>query len=172
MLGQLHEANFLPRAELLNYFDAILRVYNRHGRRDNKFKARLKILVKDLTLAGFARDVEAEWAYDPGRPGPNQRFPQKVLLLWKPFLPGTSYAPARRTMIRATSLRWQAATGHLPAGWRAMWQRTASRATRIVTLSLKKDRHAARRTPRPSQLDLAVADLAERFSAGRNPRQP
>src|SRR6266704_2113452 len=40
---------WLPRAEILNYLDAILRVYNRFGRRDNKFKARIKILVKDMT---------------------------------------------------------------------------------------------------------------------------
>src|SRR5947207_7242708 len=44
---------FLPRAEILNYLDAILRVYNRYGRRDNKFKARVKILVKDRTPAAF-----------------------------------------------------------------------------------------------------------------------
>jgi sulfite reductase (NADPH) hemoprotein beta-component len=42
---------FLPRQEILNYFDAILRVYNRFGRRDNIYKARIKILVKEMTLA-------------------------------------------------------------------------------------------------------------------------
>jgi sulfite reductase beta subunit-like hemoprotein len=52
----------LPRAEILNYLDAILRVYNRFGRRDNKYKARIKILVKERTPAVFTRDVEAEWA--------------------------------------------------------------------------------------------------------------
>jgi sulfite reductase (NADPH) hemoprotein beta-component len=52
---------FLPAAEILNYLDAILRVYNRFGRRDNKWKARIKILVKDRTPEVFARDVEAEW---------------------------------------------------------------------------------------------------------------
>jgi sulfite reductase (NADPH) hemoprotein beta-component len=52
---------FLPREEILSYFDAILRVYNRFGRRDNLFKARIKILVKEMTPAIFARHVEAEW---------------------------------------------------------------------------------------------------------------
>ena len=52
---------FLPRAEILNYLDAILRVYNRFGRRDNKYKARIKILVKERTPAIFTSDVEAEW---------------------------------------------------------------------------------------------------------------
>ncbi|WP_271410653.1 nitrite/sulfite reductase [Pseudomonas sp. Q1-7] len=46
---------------LLSYVEAILRVYNRHGRRDNKYKARIKILVKALGIEAFAREVEAEW---------------------------------------------------------------------------------------------------------------
>ena len=60
---------FLPAAELLNYFDAILRVYNRFGRRDNKYKARIKILVKELSPAEFTRQVEAEWQHLEGGPG-------------------------------------------------------------------------------------------------------
>lgn len=54
---------FLPWPHLLTYLDAILRVYNRYGRRDNKFKARIKILVKALTPEVFAERVEAEWSY-------------------------------------------------------------------------------------------------------------
>ena len=54
---------FLPWKHLLTYLDAILRVYNRYGRRDNKFKARIKILVKALTPEVFAERVEAEWAH-------------------------------------------------------------------------------------------------------------
>ncbi len=53
---------FLPWQHLLGYLDAILRVYNRYGRRDNKYKARIKILVKALTPEVFAERVEAEWA--------------------------------------------------------------------------------------------------------------
>ncbi len=48
---------------LLSYVEAILRVYNRHGRRDNKYKARIKILVKALGIEAFAREVEAEWQH-------------------------------------------------------------------------------------------------------------
>jgi sulfite reductase (NADPH) hemoprotein beta-component len=59
---------FLPRAEILNYLDAILRVYNRFGRRDNKYKARIKILVKEQTPEVFAAHVEAEWARLQGGP--------------------------------------------------------------------------------------------------------
>jgi sulfite reductase (NADPH) hemoprotein beta-component len=59
---------FLPRAEILNYLDAILRVYNRLGRRDNKYKARIKILVKERTPAQFTRDVDDEWQHLAGGP--------------------------------------------------------------------------------------------------------
>src|SRR5207253_3103346 len=59
---------FLPRQEILNYLDAILRVYNRYGRRDNKYKARVKILVKDRTPGVFARDAEEEWSHQRGGP--------------------------------------------------------------------------------------------------------
>lgn len=52
---------FLPWSEFLNYTEAILRVYNRYGRRDNKYKARIKILVRERTPAGFTAEVEAEW---------------------------------------------------------------------------------------------------------------
>ncbi len=52
---------FLPREHLLSYLDAILRVYNLHGRRDNKFKARIKILVESIGKDDFAKLVEAEW---------------------------------------------------------------------------------------------------------------
>jgi sulfite reductase (NADPH) hemoprotein beta-component len=54
---------FLPWQHLLTYLEAILRVYNRYGRRDNKWKARIKILVKELTPARFREEVEAEWLH-------------------------------------------------------------------------------------------------------------
>ncbi|CAD5110472.1 nitrite/sulfite reductase [Zestomonas carbonaria] len=58
---QIREA--LPWRHLLSYVEAILRVYNRHGRRDNKYKARIKILVKALGIEAFAREVEEEWRH-------------------------------------------------------------------------------------------------------------
>lgn len=54
---------FLPELDLLTYLEAIVRVYNQHGRRDNKFKARIKILVKALTPEVFAQKVEEEWQH-------------------------------------------------------------------------------------------------------------
>jgi sulfite reductase (NADPH) hemoprotein beta-component len=61
MLGHVIR-EYLPLADYLSYMEAILRVYNRHGRRDNIYKARIKILVNDLGPAEFARQVEEEWA--------------------------------------------------------------------------------------------------------------
>ena len=53
---------FIPVGQFLSYSEAILRVYNRFGRRDNIYKARIKILVNELGIAEFMRQVEAEWA--------------------------------------------------------------------------------------------------------------
>ena len=53
---------FLPWQHLLTYTEALMRVYNQHGRRDNKYKARVKILLKALGVEEFTRQVEAEWA--------------------------------------------------------------------------------------------------------------
>lgn len=52
---------FLPLPDLLSYLEAILRVYNLHGRRDNIHKARIKVLVKALGVQRFREEVEAEW---------------------------------------------------------------------------------------------------------------
>ncbi|MEZ5810164.1 MAG: nitrite/sulfite reductase [Rhizobiaceae bacterium] len=54
--------DFLPEADLLSYCTAILRVYNLHGRRDNKFKARIKILVHETGTEELTRQIEAEYA--------------------------------------------------------------------------------------------------------------
>jgi sulfite reductase (NADPH) hemoprotein beta-component len=52
----------LPMRDMLTYLEAIMRVYNRYGRRDNKYKARIKILVRALTADVFRDQVDAEWA--------------------------------------------------------------------------------------------------------------
>ena len=54
--------DFLDQKHLLTYTEAILRVYNRYGRRDNKYKARIKILVRAMTPDVFREKVEVEWA--------------------------------------------------------------------------------------------------------------
>jgi sulfite reductase (NADPH) hemoprotein beta-component len=52
---------FVPGRDLLSYVEAILRVYNQYGRRDNIYKARIKILVHELGIEKFASEVEDEW---------------------------------------------------------------------------------------------------------------
>ncbi len=54
---------FLPKQHLLSYLEAILRVYNQLGRRDNLYKARIKILVRSEGIENFARLVEEEWSH-------------------------------------------------------------------------------------------------------------
>ena len=51
----------LPEEDVLSYLEAILRIYNLQGRRDNKYKARIKILVHEIGAAAFATQVEEEW---------------------------------------------------------------------------------------------------------------
>ena len=57
--------DFLPEHELIAYLEAIMRVYNLYGRRDNKYKARIKILVHELGAEKFKSEVEAEYARKP-----------------------------------------------------------------------------------------------------------
>jgi sulfite reductase (NADPH) hemoprotein beta-component len=151
--------DFLPAAELLNYFDAILRVYNRYGRRDNIFKARIKILVKELTPAEFTRRVEAEW--EKNRGGPDTVPDEEIARLAAHFTD-----PEYREFTRP-SLAYRAALADSRpfSQWSA---RNVSSHKRtgyaVVTLSLKKtgvppgDVTAA-------QMD-AIADLADRYSYG------
>jgi sulfite reductase (NADPH) hemoprotein beta-component len=54
--------DFLPKQHLITYLEAILRVYNQLGRRDNKYKARIKILVRAMGIEAFRERVEQEWA--------------------------------------------------------------------------------------------------------------
>ena len=157
MVGQSLKA-FLPREELLNYFEAILRVYNRYGRRDNKYKARIKILVKDLGLDGFAREVEDEWAWSRG--GPNTIAPATFETMER-FFAGPGYLPAADD----SGYREALAENRAFARWverNLAPHRDAGHA--IVTLSLK----APGRPPGDATADQmdGVADLAERFSAG------
>ncbi len=56
----------LPEQHLLSYIESIMRVYNRYGRRDNKYKARIKILVRAMSAEGFKAKVEEDWAHIKG----------------------------------------------------------------------------------------------------------
>lgn len=59
---------FVPWQHIISYVESIVRVYNQYGRRDNMYKARIKILVKALGIDEFRRQVEADWAFTRGGP--------------------------------------------------------------------------------------------------------
>ena len=151
--------DFLPAAEILNYFDAILRVYNRYGRRDNKYKARIKILVKEMTPAAFTHRVEMEWARLRGGPGTVP--PEEIARLAAHFTD-----PPWRELPRA-SLAWRAALADSRpfSQWAARNVHPHKRTGyAIVTLSLKKT-GVPPGDVTAGQMD-AIAILADRYSFG------
>ena len=77
---------FLPREELIAYLDAVLRVYNLHGRRDNKYKARIKILVKAMTPEVFAQKVEEEFTFTRDALKVEPELLAKMDQVFKPFV--------------------------------------------------------------------------------------
>lgn len=81
--------DFLPEEDLLTYLEAIVRVYNRFGRRDNKYKARIKILVKALTPEKFAEMVEEEWEFIKETP---TKLTQEEIQRVKAFFTEPAYA--------------------------------------------------------------------------------
>jgi len=150
---------FLPWQHLLSYLDAILRVYNRYGRRDNKFKARIKILVKALTPEVFAERVNAEWVHL--KDGPTTLTEAEVQRVSKFFvdpqykaLQDQDAALAQLDAEHPGFGRWRQrnVVAHKKPGYAA------------VTLSLKST-GVAPGDVTDKQLD-AIADLADRYSFG------
>ena len=82
---------FLEPQELLTYLDAVLRVYNLNGRRDNKYKARIKILVNALGVDVFGAMVEAEWQLIKGQ---ELRLPEAEIERVKGFFKAPDYLSA------------------------------------------------------------------------------
>ena len=149
---------FLPWRHLLTYLEAILRIYNRYGRRDNLWKARIKILVKQLGPEKFREKVEAEWAHLED--GPSTLIREEIERIESRFT-----RPAYERLGPQDDVSEKAWT--VP-GFQAWVRRNVHphkvRGYAAVTLSLKK-------TGVPpgdvtSEQMAAVADLAERFSFG------
>lgn len=151
--------NFVPWKDLLTYLDAILRVYNLAGRRDNKYKARIKILVKDMTPAAFTEAVEREWVVlkDSDATLIQQEVDRIALRFTRPAyraLPAVDEGQAERVKTVKAFAQWTSRSlhAHRVPGYCA------------VTISLKSvgvppgDMTA-------DQMD-SVADLADRFSFG------
>ena len=152
---------FLPRTHLLSYLEAILRVYNQHGRRDNKYKARIKILVRALGIESFAAMVEKEWSITKDGPYtvPDSEFNRMQDFFTKPDYQvlADDNGIAETKLLAAANpafARWLKSNvhPHQQAGYCA------------VTLSLK-----ATGIPPGDISDtqmLAVADMADEYSFG------
>jgi sulfite reductase (NADPH) hemoprotein beta-component len=152
---------FLPEEHLLTYLDAILRVYNLLGRRDNKYKARIKILVKAMGVEAFAEKVEAEWAHLKDGPA---TLTQEEIDRAKTFFTEPAYEKiddaAAQSALEALVKdniafeKWitRNTFEHKVAGYRA------------VTLSLKPT-GVAPGDITDQQLDI-IADLADKYSFG------
>ena len=150
---------FLPWPHVLTYVEAILRVYNRYGRRDNMYKARIKILVKALGAATFAQQVDAEWAAIKDGPGTLTREEFDRVSAWftdPPYavLDDDDATHAGHLREHAGFARWvgRSVRGHRLAGYRS------------VVLSLKKS-GVAPGDATAEQMD-TVADWSERFGFG------
>jgi len=156
---------FLPWQHVMNYIEAIVRVYNRYGRRDNKYKARIKILVKTEGQR-YIDDVEEEFRQIVDHDGGLHTIAQVEF-----DRVAASFVPPRlepRTVsLRDANLRVSAQAARHPAFARWLARNVADHrdpALRIVTLSFKR-RLQAPGDAAPDQLD-ALADLADQFSAG------
>ena len=144
---------FLPWQHLLTYLDAILRVYNRHGRRDNIHKARIKILVKERGIDKFRDEVDAEWVNLANGPATLTR--EEVERVEGRFTrPRYDVLPNENTLKPGPYGAWvkRNVHGHRVPGYAA------------VTLSLKKT-GVPPGDVTSEQMD-AIADLADRYSFG------
>ncbi|WP_421681649.1 nitrite/sulfite reductase [Stutzerimonas urumqiensis] len=150
---------FMPWQHLLSYLEAILRIYNRYGRRDNKFKARIKILVKALTPEVFAQKVDQEWQHL--KDGPLTLTQQEVDRVSQYFT-----APPYETLADEDALLASLSAEHPGFGrWRTrnVFEHKQP-GYAAVTLSLKPTGTAPGDIT-DKQLD-ALADLADRYSFG------
>jgi sulfite reductase (NADPH) hemoprotein beta-component len=153
--------DFLPEQHLLTYLDAILRVYNLLGRRDNKYKARIKILVKALGVEKFSQKVEEEWQFL--KDGPATLTEEEIARIKQHFTAPAYKALNEKTI--ADHLSDIAATEKAFSNWinRNVKQHKQP-GYRIVVLSLKPT-GVAPGDVTDKQLD-AIADLADEYSFG------
>ncbi|HEY2254928.1 MAG TPA: nitrite/sulfite reductase [Variovorax sp.] len=157
---------FLPWNQIMNYLEAVVRVYNRYGRRDNMYKARIKILVK-AEGQRYIDDVEAEYQQIVEHDGAPHTITQAEFdRVSASFVPPTLATRVFRSAEETdAALRAEAADEPMFARW---LQRNVAPhknpALRAVTLSFKR-RLQAPGDASADQLDTA-ARLADRFSAG------
>jgi sulfite reductase (NADPH) hemoprotein beta-component len=153
----------LPWQELPNYLSAVLRVYNRFGRRDNMYKARIKILVKALGPEEFARQVEAEYEHWVG--GKSTFTQDEWQRVAKYFT-----RPAYQTLTKLTEQQVLAQAGESDQQAFTRWLDRNVKDHQVpgyasVVLSLKPHGTVAPGDVTTAQM-LAIADLADTYSFG------
>jgi len=150
----------LPWQHLLSYCEAVLRVYNRYGRRDNIYKARIKILVKALGAKKFAEEVDAEWAHlkDNATTITEQELARVAAFFVAPAyqkLPDTDASYEKHLLEEKAFARWvqRNVRPHKVGGYAS------------VTLSLKPGISSPPGDATSEQME-AAADLADDYSFG------
>ncbi len=148
---------FLPKRDLLSYVEAILRVYNQYGRRDNIYKARIKILVHEMGAEKFGAEVDAEWQnIKDGALAIDLAFIADIASRFRyPKYENLANEPPALTQVRSRNSRFDtwfrnSVTPHKQRGYA------------IVTLSLKPE-GAPPGDATSEQMD-AIASLADRYS--------
>ncbi|CAG2135987.1 nitrite/sulfite reductase [Cupriavidus numazuensis] len=150
----------LPWQHMLTYVESAIRVYNRYGRRDNKYKARIKILVKAIGAEKFAQEVEEEWQFSKDGPGTltQDEFDRVAQYFTPPAyekLADTDASYEKHLLEDKAFARWvsRSVHGHKVTGYAA------------VTLSTKPGPVSPPGDATAEQME-AVADLADRFGFG------
>jgi len=151
----------LPWQQLPSYLTAVLRVYNRYGRRDNLYKARIKILVKALGAEQFAQEVEQQWlkSYDPSTDFTQQEWTRVA----QNFLPPTYQKLVNQSIVEIIA--------QAPSEQQKVFSKWLERNTKnhqvpgymSVVISLKNHHGSAPGDATAEQM-LAVAQLAKEYS--------
>src|SRR5210317_1419440 len=157
IIGQLIK-EILPIEDLLTYCESIIRVYNLYGRRDNMYKARIKILVKSLGVEEFRKQVEDDWGHGDNSPN---KINQKEINRIKQFFTKPAYKILTPIDFKNNYknephfLKWidRNTRAHKIQGYRS------------VTISLKGKKQQAPGDILSQQMR-DVADLADKYSFG------
>ena len=157
VIGQLLKEK-LPIEHLLSYCESIIRIYNLHGRRDNMYKARIKILVKALGVESFKKQVEDDW--NDGKNSSNHLNVKEINRV-KQFFTSPNYET-----VESINLEDQFRKDHDFLHWiKRNTREHIKNGYRSVTISLKGKKQTAPGDIQSSEMRV-VADLADQYSFG------
>ena len=157
VIGQLLKEK-LPIEHLLSYCESIIRIYNLYGRRDNMYKARIKILVKALGVESFKKQVEDDW--NDGKNSSNHLNDKEINRV-KQFFTSPNYET-----IESIDLEDQFRDDHNFLHWiKRNTREHIKNGYRSVTISLKGKKQTAPGDIQSSEMRV-VADLADQYSFG------